>query len=156
MTTGPLSEQRYALLRLDGLTLAVEQQAIKALEGSADIIVRQHAENPSYILPTAWGDYPVYSLDKDLAVLLPIPKQRRIGVLLEAGATPYALVCDTVELLEQAPDYKAPLPRAMQPETTPIAAILVSRGILLPVLEPARLAALLNVPGYPEAQKRYG
>ena len=115
---------RYALVKLDGMHLMLQQDGIRTLESLADLRPDEPPENGIGWINFQQAKWPVYCLTEDLAVTATLPPSRRICALLSIKNGFVGLACNEVVLLQEGECRPHAVPDCMTAACSPITALV--------------------------------
>jgi len=110
-----------ALLNISGLNLVLPQIDIRALESASDVDVGEAEPFSIGWIQYEQQRWPVYCISHELSLLVDVPGERRVCVLLGAGAGYVGILCDEVSIGKQVVlGQQHELPSAMHMPNTPV------------------------------------
>ena len=134
--------QAYALLSIDGLRLLIPRNEIRSLVSVDDIHVAVEAEeNAMGHIVFENGDWPVFSLSRQLSPLHRITDASRICVILHIDNDYMGLLCDQIQNIEQ--QQIQGLRACMSTSDSPISGLLIYENAVACVTSSKRLNAFL-------------
>jgi hypothetical protein len=116
--------ERYALVKLDGMNLMLQQDGIRTLESLADLRPGDPPENGIGWIDFQQAEWPVYCLTEDLAITIALPPSRRICALLSVKNGFVGLACNEVVLLQESVGRPHVVPDCMTSARSPITALV--------------------------------
>jgi len=145
LLAGTVSTPLYAVLSFDGRRLLLPQAEIRSLEPLLDVQAAL-AEFPGSIGAILFeGErWPVYGVDRELALLDVPPPTRRVCVMLSLGEGYLGMLCDQIAPFGSSNPALQPLPACMARPDSPVHALVVYEGEISVVTTTARLWAFLQ------------
>lgn len=145
LLAGTVSTPLYAVLSFDGRHLLLPQTEIRSLEPLLDVQASL-VEFPGSIGAILFeGErWPVYGVNRELALLDVSPPNRRVCVMLSLGEGYLGLLCDQIAPFGSSDPALQPLPACMARPDSPVYALVVYEGEIGIVTTTARLWAFLQ------------
>jgi len=142
---GPSQSAQLVLLHVAGTRVALSQRTVRSLEAAADVDFSTGVPFGLGAIAAGGARWPVYALDRELATLGQVPRERRICALLATEGGLFGLLCDEAQVLPRQEITAYPLPPAMRRAGSPLEGVLsLPAGIA--VLSSARaLAGVVHV-----------
>lgn len=142
---GTVSAPLYAVLSFDGRRLLLPQAEIRSLEPLLDVQAAR-AEFPGSIGAILFeGErWPVYGVNRELALLDVSLPTRRVCVMLSLGEGYLGLLCDEIAPFGSSNPTLQPLPACMARPDSPVHALVNHEGEIGIVTTTARLWAFLQ------------
>jgi len=134
--------QAYALLSINGLRLLIPRNEIRSLVSVDDIhAVVETEENAMGHIVFENGDWPVFSLSRQLSPLHSITDTSRICVILHIDNNYMGLLCDQIQNIEEQ-EVKN-LRACMRISGSPISGLLIYENVVACATSTQRLNAFL-------------
>lgn len=137
----------WALLTMDGVTLALPQRSIATIELTAALQPAEDGGNEIGRFAHETERWPVYCLDRHFALKPAREETTRVCVLFRAGGRTLGLAGAQVSLLAADADLTVPpLPTCLTQPGSPVVGLALHRDRIVAVTHAQALAEYLNSP----------
>ena len=122
MPDAPAAPGRFALLRIGSIGIVLEQREVLGVESRHD--VRRGAGDGAERIEFGAEQCPVFALDATLAPITVAHAPGRVCAMLASAGAVFGVVCEELEIVQDAQLGQHPLPAAMRGPSTPVLGLI--------------------------------